>query len=271
MPARHKIKKSKFKIYIDKLEASSKRVGILTEGDSWFAFPLPSRPNIVDVLINRFSSHAAWLRHESNGDESRIMMAGEQWEKLFKTLTRPKMRCDIILLSAGGNDIVGRCLLTLLRQRESWMTWRDCINEQRFQHRLNQIEGAYQELIALRDDYHPNAWIFTHDYDRAIPSDKPIRLGPFKLGPWMKPYLESKGIKKTSDQREIVWFLLDRFSQMLQRIEQSTDRFYHVRTQGTLKTTEWGDEIHPTKEGFEKIADKIQTAIHEEFPVLPAK
>jgi hypothetical protein len=96
-------------------------------------------------------------------------------------------------------------------------------------------------------------------------------LGPFKLGPWMKPYLESKGIKKTSDQQEIVWFLLDRFSQMLQLIEQSTDRFYHVRTQGTLKKTEWGDEIHPTKEGFEKIADKIQAAIHEEFPNLPAK
>ncbi len=104
------------------------------------------------------------------------MMAGEQWEKLFKTLTRPKMRCDMMLLSAGGTDIVGRCLLTLLRQREDWMTWRDCINEQRFQHRLNQIEGAYNELIALRDDYHPKAWIFTHDYDRAVLSDKPIRI-----------------------------------------------------------------------------------------------
>jgi hypothetical protein len=85
----------------------------------------------------------------------------------------------------------------------------------------------------------------------------------------MKPYLEQKGITNENDQRQIIWFLLDRFSQMLQKIEQSYERFYHVRTQGTLTKDEWGDEIHPMKAGFEKIAAKIQTAICEEFPTLP--
>ncbi len=262
-------KKSKYKTYLDKLDANSACVGIVTEGDSWFAFPLPSRPNVVDVLIKRFGRHAAWLRHESNGDEARLMMAGKQWEKLFKTLTRSKMRCDLIMLSMGGNDIVGRPLLPLIRQRESGMMWRDCINEQRFQQRLNQIEGAYHELIALRDDYHPGAWIYTHDYDKAIPGDRPIRVGPVRLGPWMKPYLDSKGITKASDQKRIIWYLLDRLSQMLQRIEQSTPKFYHVRTQGTLAVDDWGDEIHPTREGFQKIASKIQAGICDEFPSLP--
>ena len=63
---------------------------------------------------------------------------------------------------------------------------------------------------------------------------------------------------------------LIRFSAVLQRIEQTYPRFYHVRTQGTLAEDEWGDEIHPTKEGFEKVAAKIQAAIAEEFPKLPA-
>ncbi len=85
----------------------------------------------------------------------------------------------------------------------------------------------------------------------------------------MKPYLEAKGINKSSDQQAIVWFLLDRFSQMLQKIEPSNERFYHVRTQGTLTKSKWGDEIHPTKVGFEKIASKIQAAICEEFDYLP--
>lgn len=261
--------KSKFDEYLAKLAADPSKVGILTEGDSWFAFPLPSRPNVVEVLIKKFTGKAAWLRLEGNGDEARIMQAGAQWEKTFKLLTKPKARFDIIMFSAGGNDIVGRCLLPLLRQRENWMTWRDCINEQRFQHRLDQIEGAYHELLALRNDYHPAAWVFSHDYDRAIPSDKPIRIGPFKVGPWMKPYLEQKGIKDREDQRQIILFLLDRFSQMLQKLEQSYERFYHVRTQGTLTKDDWGDEIHPTKAGFEKIAAKIQAAICEEFPTLP--
>jgi TRAP-type mannitol/chloroaromatic compound transport system substrate-binding protein len=63
--------------------------------------------------------------------------------------------------------------------------------------------------------------------------------------------------------------MLERFSQMVQKLEQSYARFYHVRTQGTLDETEWGDEIHPTKVGFEKIATKIQAGICEEFPTLP--
>ena len=85
----------------------------------------------------------------------------------------------------------------------------------------------------------------------------------------MKPHLERKGITDANDQRQIIWFLLDRFAQMLQKLEQTYQRFYHVRTQGTLGEDEWGDEIHPTKGGFEKIATKIQAAVCEEFPNLP--
>lgn len=263
------VPKSKVEEYMERLSADPGKVGILTEGDSWFAFPLPARPNIVDVLIKRFSGKAAFMRLEGNGDEGRIMLAGEQWERMFKVLTKAKARFDIILFSAGGNDIVSRCLLPLLRQREPWMGWQDCINEERFARRMAQIEGAYHELLALRDDYHPAAWVFTHDYDRVIPSDKSIQVGPLKLGPWMKPYLDQKGITDPDDQRQIMGFMLERFAQMIQKLEQSYDRFYHVRTQGTLAATEWGDEIHPTKIGFEKIAAKIQAGICEEFPTLP--
>lgn len=261
--------KPKIDEYIAKLATDPSKVGILTEGDSWFALPFPGRPNVVEVLISKFSGRAAWLRLEQSGDEVRVMQSGEEWEKLLKTLTKPKARFDLILFSGGGNDIVGRCMLPLLRQRESWMSWRDCINEERLQNRLNQIEAAYHELVALRDDYHKGAWIFVHDYDRAIPTEKPIRLGPLKVGPWMKPHLEKKGITNEDDQKQIVWFMLDRFSQILQKLELRYDRFYHVRTQGTLNANEWGDEIHPTRAGFEKIAAKIQAAICEEFPALP--
>ena len=261
--------KSKFDAYMEKLAADPSRIGILTEGDSWFAFPLPSRPNIVDVLISRFGSRAAWLRLEGNGDEVRIMQSGTQWERIFSMLTRPRARFDLILFSGGGNDIVGRCLLPLLRQREAWMTWRDCVHEERFQRRMDQIEGAYHELMALRDDFHPAAWVFTHEYDRVIPSNRPIRLGLLRMGPWMKPYLDEKGITDPQEQRELMNHLLERFSQMLQKLEQRYPRFYHVRTQGTLGDGDWGDEIHPNREGFQKIAARIQEGICEEFPTLP--
>ena len=70
--------KSKFDEYVAKLAADPSKVGILTEGDSWIAFPLPNRPNVVEVLIKKFTGKAAWLRLEDNGDEARIMQAGER-------------------------------------------------------------------------------------------------------------------------------------------------------------------------------------------------
>src|SRR5688572_31872838 len=96
--------KSRFQEYLDKLAADRSKVGILSEGDSWFAFPLPTRPNVVDVLIKKFSGRAAWYRLETNGDESRVMLAGKQWENIFKVLSHPRARFDIILFSGGGND-----------------------------------------------------------------------------------------------------------------------------------------------------------------------
>jgi hypothetical protein len=267
---RMQLPESKLDAYRRKLSERPDRIGILSEGDSWFAFPLPSRPNLIDVLIGRYSTKAAWLRLEGNGDEARSMLSGDQWERMFSILSDPKVRIDLLLFSAGGNDLVGRCLLPLLEQREPSMTWQDCIAEDRFQRRLDQIESAYRELLSLRDDYQPDAWVFTHDYDLAIPGDRPIRAAGMKLGPWMKPYLQQRGIVSPDEQRAIMGFMLERFSRMLRKLEQSYDRFCLVRTQGTLAEDEWGDEIHPTKGGFEKVAAKFQAAIASRFPQLPS-
>ena len=98
--------KSKIDQYIDRLAADPSKVGILTEGDSWFAFPLPSRPNVVDVLINKFSGRAAWMRLEDSGEEARIMQAGEQWEQMFEVLTTPRARFDMILFIGGSASAV---------------------------------------------------------------------------------------------------------------------------------------------------------------------
>ena len=254
--------------YLKKLSSSPSRRGIVTEGDSWFAFPLASRPNVISKLVKRLGNKAAWLRLEANGDEARSMLSGEQWEKLYRVFTSTNFRCDMILLSAGGNDIVGRCLLPLLKQKEPWMTWRDCIQEFRVENRLNQIEGAYHELLALRDEFQPNAWVFAHDYDRVVPVNRPIRLWPFKIGPWMYPYLLTRQISEPSDQIAIMDYLLDAFASRLRKIEQMYSRFYYVKTQGTLTVEEWGDEIHPTDEGFTKISEKIRAAIVEIYPEL---
>jgi hypothetical protein len=39
-----------------------------------------------------------------------------------------------------------------------------------------------------------------------------------------------------------------------------------VPTQGTLAESEWNDELHPSRRGFEKIAAKFRTELKKQFP-----
>lgn len=105
------------------------------------------------------------------------MLCGKGYLQMQRILSDPALKFAGILFSGGGNDIIGRTLLALLNQSAEGMTWMDSINLVRFDRRLQQIENAYHELADLRDDYQPEAYIFTHAYDFPIPGNKPWRIG----------------------------------------------------------------------------------------------
>jgi hypothetical protein len=243
---------------------------LLAEGDSWFSFPKWLRTNVLEDLIEINGGYAAWLTAAASGDEARSMMSGEQYEYMVQVMADENLQFDGILFSGGGNDIVGRCLLTLLNPYGDGMNWQDCINMSRLERRFREIENAYEELAALRDDYQPNAVIFTHGYNYALASGEPVKVLWFKVGPWLKDYMEEKkGIRDGVLQQKIVDYLLSRFDDLQVALEQKHDRWVDIRTQGTLQKNEWQDEIHPKTSGFKKITAKFQQALAETFPTLP--
>jgi hypothetical protein len=251
-----------------KLKKSPGLVPFLSSGDSWFAFPTLLRTNIIDALSELNEGRAAWLRLESNGHEMRELLAGKEYQHLRLALSDPSLKFAGILFSGGGNDLIGPSLVSLINPYEAGMTWMNCINLVRFERRLQEIENAYQDLLDLRDDYQPQAYLFTHAYDFPIPGDKPIHIGPIRVGPWMQPYLASRGIKNLSHQREIMTFMLKRLDELMQKLEGQHERVVHIRTQSTLTDAEWDDELHPTTHGFRKIAERFQVALVKKFPTL---
>lgn len=261
--------RSKLEEYLDRL--SSGDIGLCTGGDSWFDFPAPNRKNIVEHLIRRWAGKAVFYRMEKCGQEARQEFSGKNWEKWQRVLSHPKARFHAVLISMGGNDAVGPCLLPLLREKKPGMQWADCIDGARLQSRLDQIEGAFNELADLRDDYQPEAIIFSHDYDVLIPSDKPVRLGPFEVaGPWILPHLLARGITVLEDQKNVVGHIVLSLGQRIRRWAAKRARCVHVPTQGTLSPQHWigADEIHPNGEGFGLLADKFAAAVSAVFPVL---
>ena len=245
-------------------------VGLIAEGDSWFAFPNPLRTNLVAQLQKINGNAAAIWTLARNGDTAQEIMFGQQYEVLRRLFSDVTLPLDGILFSAGGNDVVGENLPNFLNTYESGMTWMDCINHAYLEFRLADLARAYQRLADLRDAYKPQAYIFTHAYDYAIPSGKRVRVLLCTVGGWLQEQFLTKGIKDAQMQKDIVTHLLTRFARLMEEFEAQNRRVVYIRTQGTLKDNEWGDELHPTTAGFVRVASKFQKELRSVFRTLPA-
>jgi lysophospholipase L1-like esterase len=235
---------------------------IISEGDSWFSFPIHA--NTIDKLDEMAHRKISLLRLEKNGEKALRIVGGDQKAKLAEYLKRYPV--NALLFSGGGNDVVGRDLLPLLNHWQEGMSWQDCINETTTQARFDRLRSAYLDIIHLRNQNRPGCRIYVHGYDWAIPSGRGAVMWGIKVGPWMKPYLEQMYIRNEADQRAIIHDLLRRFNEMLDGVAAENEGVVRVQTLGTLAENEWNDELHPSRAGFQKIAEKFREKLKEQFP-----
>jgi lysophospholipase L1-like esterase len=255
-------------VFAESLRLHPKRLVIISEGDSWFSYPL--NRNIADYI--EMMSDFSMLRLEHSGDEAReVLGAGsDQIKDLRKYLKR--YPAELLLFSGGGNDIADENLPGLLNSRTPGMTWRDCINDAALAARLDEIVAAYQRLIDARDTYRKTCHIVTHCYDYPVPNGIPAK-GPFGLGhagPWLKPRLVQMGINPATDGVPILRHLIDQFHDRLQALAAPVkNKFHVVDTRGTLTPNDplqWADEMHPSGVGAGLLAQRWRAALAAIFP-----
>jgi len=186
------------------------------------------------------------------------------WEKVKYQLREAGH--DVDLGAIDEHSPAGRSKLEALA--------RACLREKHLHLRIRQIELAHQELIYFRDYFfceQPNdpaslrPWILTHGYDYFVPRDVSSRFFGYKPGPWVINHLRDHHIDERSEcgghpanaklQRAIGRFLIDQLNECLDRLEAANPFYHKVETVGLLQADEWRDEIHPTKEGFARIAN----------------
>jgi lysophospholipase L1-like esterase len=263
MPPRDQIgARPKEAVFAQSYKLFPERLRILTEGDSWFSYPLNN--NLADFIemMNAFSM----LRLEKNGDEAREILAPNSGQLRKLRMFLKRYAFDLILFSGGGNDIVDENLPALLKRKSGTMTWRQCIRDDALAKRMQEITAAYARLIATRDELRSAAAIVTHSYDYPIPDGRPAR-GPFGLGragPWLKPVLDEFRITDPADAQAVVRHLIDAFCLSLQSLATPTNNFHVVDMRGTLAArgaVAWADEIHPSFPGFHALAEKWRTKL----------
>lgn len=241
---------------------------IIAEGDSWFDYPIH---DVLKFLEDDHNYEVNSVAHK--GDRIEDMAYSEGQLDSFTRLLIRALHRDVnpkaILLSGGGNDIAGNVFGMLLNHSQSGIAG---LNESIAAGMIDErLADAYTTIITsittvCESIFNEKIKVIVHGYAYPIPDGRGF-LGGFWLlpGPWLAPGFRLKGYGDEDLVRRIAILktLIDKFNNMLSHLPE-IEGFDHVRyldfrnippeSDGTNYKEWWGNELHPTKEGFAQIA-----------------
>lgn len=233
-------------------------------GDSWFQY-VP-HPTDINKQLARIFPDTLFLNEGVAGRDSAM------WKAALPRIEREiaGYRFDAILLSIGGNDVVGEELREFVKgagqmQSPGATNWGEIPREVYDHVRLETFEQALRyaivdikQVVDLAARLSPASLVFVHTYDYVFPSGKPFRLGPIKVGPWIKPFLDDIGLTDPLGQRTLTSWLVDQFARELRAFaSQNADRVRVIDERAMLPDpAQWENEIHPTRAGFELLGQR---------------
>ena len=230
-------------------------------GDSWFQYP-PKAVDLNKQLAKTFRDTLFMSEGVAGRDSA-------TWKIGLPRIQREigAYRFDAILLSNGGNDIVGSELREFVKttaqpQAVGTMPWGelpaevfDHVRLETFEHALRYAISDLREVVQYRDLFSRDSIVCVHTYDYVWPDGRPFKLGPITAGPWLKPTLDDVGLTDPTGQRVVSSWLLDQFARELKAFVSQHANMRLIDSRGTLTSRrQWQNEIHPTGSGFAKIA-----------------
>jgi hypothetical protein len=252
------------KDFLAGIEAFPDRPRVICFGDSWFNYPI----DLIDLhqQLKRLYKKAFFYNESVIGRESADL---KKLRPRLKNLLQ-NYQFDVLLLSMGGNDVVGTELQEFVKQADepqdfSTRNWgrlpklvMDHIHLASFDSALRFISSDYQQIFDLRNQVVPNCEIVMHNYDYPWPDGRPYKLFGKKLTkPWIKPFLEQVGVDAFADQRLICAWLIDQFTLVQKELANRNQRVRCVDSRNLVTTAkDWDNEIHPKRAGFKRIAEQ---------------
>jgi len=242
---------------------------MLAHGDSWFDYPLDGNSlslNPTDIIahLQSMGTINPIIQNVSHyGDATTAEMSWPKQERMIESLQDPANwmgsgKPDAILFSGGGNDIAGDQFCIYLDYSSSGGSG---LNARRFQDALDAVEGSYLDLFLFRDRNAPGVPIYGHCYDFPIPNG----VHPVCAGPWLQPSLTFAGWNTGQGTAILHQALID-FKAMLNNLASDPkNNFILIDTQNTLSPTEWANELHPFRGGFQKLAQKFVSSLRSNF------
>ncbi len=227
---------------------------IVAEGDSWFRLPqIFPFPNTCIDYLQQLGYAITNLAHW--GDTlDQMLLAGRFWPYIDGG-------DDLLLFSAGGNDIIGNGgLATFLNMFDVDHTKPSdapyYVKQGFFDNLEVVVSNLELGLIRPMAARHANKKIIMHGYDYAIPRPQ---------GEWLGSPMQSQGLDPTFNAglcQAIVRLMIDAYNVRLKALASKyKDLFIYLDLRGTIGKAEWYDELHGNDAAARKIAAKFAKAI----------
>lgn len=254
---------------------------ILAQGDSWFSFgsiPPWSTGNLLNEL--NFRQNVVAVNCGYPGTElSEMVEASPE----FRELMAGDFQIDnlnAIIVSGGGNDLIAalraelpRYTVPLLLPQGKWGNQQDVskyVNPAQKQNLINVLTTSLNAIIDLRKrGGNENVPILIHNYAYAMPRNAPAAPG---VGPWLYGAVIAAGVPPI-DWENLSQELIGMITSVYQTFASTPgSNVYLVDTAGsglldpaaqgsTGANGFWENEIHPTPDGYKRLATVWETAL----------
>ncbi|MBF9251727.1 hypothetical protein I2I11_00310 [Pontibacter sp. 172403-2] len=246
---------------------------LVAEGDSWFAYPL-----VQDIIDHLRQMGYAIKNHSKSGDTLENMVYGTGFSiadrvhrainygpiSLIETLRSVKnLQPRFVLLSAGGNDVVGPELTQYLNHKRSGLP---LFRESFFRGSIDgYIRSAIITFMEKVWSVDPHIHIIMHGYDYAIPNGTQYEFAGISFaGPWVLPAFAREAITDRAEQDQIIRQLVDIFNELLISLDNSHPNFHHIDLRGMFPDeAQWHNEIHLKSEEYAQVAALFHKKIVE--------
>lgn len=254
-----------------RMALGDRRPVLVSEGDSWFQFPI-MLADVIDDLQDDFNIWSV----DAAGDTLQNMVHDNA--EYLAALRRNKDTVRAFLFSGGGNDIVGEgahgepIITQILRRFEAGQPAEWYLDTQAVRDKFRVIEECFRRVFDSVAREFPHLPVICHGYDYAIPGGAPgdkRRPAWAAVDQWLgKPMRERLGIQDPALQQQIVHGLIDRLNELQRRLCGAGDpatpypNAWHVDVRGKV-AGRWADELHPTDAGFQAVAGLFGVALRE--------
>lgn len=269
------------KKFYHRLEEGAELPILVSEGDSWFQYPIMVT-DIIDHLKHEYLIYSVGAA----GDTLRNMVRnapGEMNEYLeaLNLMINEGRHVSGFLFSGAGNDIIGNdpdtgepALKQLLKTFNGNVSdVQGQIDLEAKAQKLNKIEEAYVTVITSiqKTPALAHVPIFIHGYDNVFPfpyhGESGRRGFNKRKSKWLGGPLDDAGIKDKDLRRNVIMSLIADLNAIMLNLEQKFSNVYFIDCRGSMPNIrDWNDEIHGTSDGFAKVArrfkDKLDSVIH---------